>query len=47
MLLATFAMLLTAATTGAIPFLIQHTADDVFVGKNQQMIYWVTAASWS
>ncbi len=36
-------MILTAATTGAIPFLIQTTADDVFVAKNQQMIYWVTA----
>ena len=37
-------MLLTAATTGAIPFLIQRTADDVFVGKNEQMVYWITAA---
>jgi subfamily B ATP-binding cassette protein MsbA len=35
---------LTAATTGAIPFLIQRTADDVFVGKNAQMVYLVTAA---
>src|SRR5690349_10830925 len=37
-------MILTAATTGAIPFLIQRTADDVFVAKNQQMVYFVTAA---
>ena len=37
-------VLLTAATTGAIPFLIQRTADDVFVGKNEQMVYWITAA---
>ena len=44
LMLASLAMLLTAATTGAIPFLIQKTADDVFVAKNQQMIYWVTAA---
>jgi subfamily B ATP-binding cassette protein MsbA len=43
LLLASFAMILTAATTGAIPFLIQTTADDVFVAKNQTMIYWVTA----
>jgi len=43
LLLAGLAMILTAATTGAIPFFIQKTADDVFVGKNQQMIYWVTA----
>ncbi len=44
LVLASAAMLLTAATTGAIPFLIQRTADDVFVGKNEQMVYWVTAA---
>jgi ABC-type multidrug transport system fused ATPase/permease subunit len=44
LMLASLAMILTAATTGAIPFLIQKTADDVFVAKNQQMVYWVTAA---
>jgi ATP-binding cassette, subfamily B, bacterial MsbA len=44
LMLASFAMLLTAVTTGAIPFLIQRTADDVFVGKNEQMVYWITAA---
>ncbi len=44
LLLASVAMLLTAATTGAIPFLIQRTADDVFVAKNEQMVYWITAA---
>ena len=43
LVLASIAMILTAATTGAIPFLIRTTADDVFVAKNQQMIYWVTA----
>jgi subfamily B ATP-binding cassette protein MsbA len=42
--IASLAMLLTAATTGAIPFLIQRTADDVFVAKNEQMVYWITAA---
>lgn len=42
LIVASIAMLLTAATTGAIPFLIQRTADDVFVGKNEQMVYWVT-----
>jgi ATP-binding cassette, subfamily B, bacterial MsbA len=41
---ATVAMLLTAGTTGAIPFLIQRTADDVFVAKNEDMVYWITAA---
>jgi ATP-binding cassette, subfamily B, bacterial MsbA len=44
LLIALAAMLLTAATTGAIPFLIQRTADDVFVGKSEQMVYWITAA---
>jgi subfamily B ATP-binding cassette protein MsbA len=44
LLLAAAAMILTAATTGAIPFIIQKTADDVFVAKNQEMVYWVTAA---
>jgi ATP-binding cassette, subfamily B, bacterial MsbA len=44
LILASTAMALSAATTGAIPFLIQKTADDVFVAKNVQMIYWVTGA---
>jgi subfamily B ATP-binding cassette protein MsbA len=44
LLLAALAMLLTAATTGAIPFLIQRTADDVFVAKNADMVYWITGA---
>ena len=43
LLLASLAMILTAATTGAIPFLIQKTADDVFGAKNQEMIYFVVA----
>ncbi|MGV1013604.1 MAG: ABC transporter transmembrane domain-containing protein, partial [Methyloceanibacter sp.] len=41
---AVIAMLFTAVTTGAIPFLIQRTADDVFVAKNADMIYWITGA---
>lgn len=44
LLIASLAMLLTAASTGAIPFLIQRTADDVFVAKNEEMVYWITAA---
>jgi subfamily B ATP-binding cassette protein MsbA len=44
LLLASLAMLLTAATTGAMPFLIQRTADDVFIAKNQTMVYWIAAA---
>ncbi|MEM8574367.1 MAG: ABC transporter ATP-binding protein [Pseudomonadota bacterium] len=38
------AMLLTAATTGAIPFLIQRTADDIFVEKNADMVLWISIA---
>ncbi len=41
---ATIAMVLIAATTGAIPFLIQRTADDVFVAKQVDMVYWITGA---
>jgi subfamily B ATP-binding cassette protein MsbA len=44
LVIASVAMLLTAATTGAIPFLIQKTADDVFVAKKTDMLYWITAA---
>ena len=44
LLLASLGMFLTAAMTGAIPFLIQRTADDVFIGKNEQMVYWISAA---
>ncbi len=44
LLIATAAMLLTAATTGAIPFLIQRTADDVFVAKQKDMVVWITTA---
>jgi len=43
LIVAAVAMILTGATTGAIPFLIQRTADDVFVGKNTDMIYLITA----
>jgi ATP-binding cassette, subfamily B, bacterial MsbA len=42
LVLAGIAMLATAATTGAIPFLIQKVADDVFIAKDAAMIYWVT-----
>ncbi len=42
--IAVIGMLLTAGTTGAIPFLIQRTADDVFVAKNADMVYWITGA---
>ncbi len=38
------AMLLTAATTGAIPFVIQRTADDIFVNKNADVVIYITIA---
>jgi ATP-binding cassette, subfamily B, bacterial MsbA len=44
LVIASIAMLLTAATTGAIPFLIQRTADDVFVAKKADMVFWICAA---
>lgn len=39
LLLAGFSLAFSAATTGAIPFLIQMTADHVFVAKKSEMIY--------
>ena len=44
LIVSSIAMLLTAATTGAIPFLIQRTADDVFVARQADMVYWITGA---
>ena len=44
LLLATVAMLLIAATTGAIPFLIQRTADELFVRNSAQMVFWISGA---
>ncbi|BAQ16432.1 ABC transporter ATP-binding protein [Methyloceanibacter caenitepidi] len=38
------AMLLTAATTGAIPFVIQRTADEIFVNKNADVVLYITIA---
>jgi subfamily B ATP-binding cassette protein MsbA len=38
------AMLLTAATTGAIPFVIQRTADEIFVNKNADIVIYITIA---
>jgi len=37
--LAGIALAFSAVTTGAIPFLIQMTADDVFIAKKTDMIY--------
>jgi subfamily B ATP-binding cassette protein MsbA len=37
--LTVVAMILTASTTGGLPFLMQITADDIFVGKNEAMLY--------
>ena len=38
LLLAGVTLLFSAVTTGAIPFLIQMTADDVFIAKKSEMI---------
>lgn len=40
--LAVIAMALAAATTGAVPFLIQMAADDVFVARNPDMLTTIT-----
>lgn len=42
--LACLAMIVSAATTGAIPFLIQVTADNVFVAKRGELVYPIVAA---
>ncbi len=42
-ILAVIAMALAAATTGAVPFLIQMAADDVFVARNPDMLMTITA----
>lgn len=44
LILASLAMAVTAAATGAIPFLIQATADYVFVGKQANMVYPIVGA---
>ena len=38
LILAGVSLIVSAATTGAIPFLIQMTADDVFIAKKSDMI---------
>lgn len=43
LVLAGIALAFSALTTGAIPFLIQMTADDVFVAKKSDMIYPIMA----
>ncbi len=44
LILSGLAMAVAAATTGAVPLLIQMAADDVFVGKKADMIAFVTWA---
>ncbi len=43
-LVSGLAMAVTAVTTGAVPFLIQVTADEVFINKNADMVYFITIA---
>lgn len=42
--LAVIAMAFAAATTGAVPFLIQMAADDIFVDRKQEMLATITSA---
>ena len=42
--ISSIAMAITAISTGAVPFLIQMTADEVFVGKNADMVLPITVA---
>jgi len=43
MSLAIVAMVFVAATTGALPFLMQNAADEIFIAKNPTMLYVVPA----
>ena len=43
LILAGIAMALSAATTGAFPFLIQMASDEIFVGKKSEAVYTITA----
>ena len=42
LILAGIAMALSAATTGAFPFLIQMASDEIFVGKKSEAVYTIT-----
>jgi len=44
LIISGIAMALAAAMTGAVPFLIQVTADEVFVGKKASMVFPITIA---
>lgn len=44
LILASVAMAVSAATTGAIPFLIQVVSDEVFVARNAAMVYPIVVA---
>lgn len=43
-LLSSFAMIISAGTTGAVPLLIQRATDDIFVNKDASMIFFICAA---
>ena len=43
--IAATAMAVSAATTGAVPLIIQYAADEIFVNKNQAVVMTVTIAA--
>lgn len=43
-LISSFAMIISAGTTGAVPLLIQRATDDIFVNKDTSMIFLICAA---
>lgn len=44
LLLSSFAMIISAGTTGAVPLLIQRATDDIFINKDLSMIYLICSA---
>ncbi len=44
LLIAGVAMVFSAATSGAVPLLIKQAVDEIFIGRNEAMVYTVTLA---
>ncbi|MGI9388409.1 MAG: ABC transporter transmembrane domain-containing protein, partial [Methyloligellaceae bacterium] len=44
LVIAGVAMILSAAMTGAVPFVIQRAADDIFTNQDKAMVYTITLA---
>ena len=45
MMVAGLAMAVSAATTGAVPLIIQRAGDEIFVNQNKEMIASITIAA--